>query len=41
MTKQRLSRLAEVVLVSLFFLMAVYLTLAATVGQPSLWVLAR
>lgn len=41
MTKQNLSKIAEVVLVSLFGLAAMFITFSAVLGPPSLWMLAR
>ena len=41
MTKQNLSKIAEVVLVSLFSLAAMFVTFSAVLGPPSLWMLAR
>jgi hypothetical protein len=40
MTKRNLSKIAEMVLVSFFALAAVFVTLSAAIGPPSLWVLA-
>jgi hypothetical protein len=41
MTKQNLSKIADVVLMLLFCLAAVFVTLSAVLGPPSLWILAR
>jgi hypothetical protein len=41
MTKQNLSKIADVVLLSLLALAAVFVTLSAVLGPPSLWMLAR
>jgi len=41
MAKQNLSKIAEVVLLLLFSLAAVFVTLSAVLGPPSLWMLAR
>jgi len=41
MTKQNLSKIADVVLLSLLALAAVLVTLSAVLGPPSLWMLAR
>ena len=40
MTKQNLSKIADVVLTLLFCLAAVFVTLSAVLGPPSLWILA-
>jgi hypothetical protein len=41
MTKQSLSRIADMVLVSLLALAATFVTLSAVLGPPSLWMLPR
>ena len=41
MTKQNLSKIADVVLMLLLCLAAVFVTLGAVLGPPSLWLLAR
>jgi hypothetical protein len=41
LTKQSLSKIAETVLLSLLALAAVFVTLGAVLGPPSLWMLAR
>jgi hypothetical protein len=41
MTKQNLSKIADVVLLSLLALAAVFVTVSAVLGPPSLWMLAR
>jgi hypothetical protein len=41
MTKQNLSKITEMVLVALLALTAVFVTLSAVLGPPSLWMLAR
>jgi len=40
-TKQDLAKIADVVLILLFSLAAVFVTLSAVLGPPSLWILAR
>ena len=40
-TKQSLSKIAEMVLLSLLALAAAFVTLSAVLGPPSLWMLAR
>ena len=41
MTKQNLSKIADVALLSLLALAALFITLSAVLGPPSLWMLAR
>ena len=41
MTKQNLSKIGDVVLLSLLALAAVFVTVSAVLGPPSLWMLAR
>jgi len=41
MTNQNLSKIANVVLVSLLALAAVFVTLSAVLGPPSIWLLTR
>jgi hypothetical protein len=41
LTKQNLSKITEVVLLSLFALAALSVTLSAVLGPPSLWMVAR
>jgi hypothetical protein len=40
MTKHSLSKIADVALLSLLALAAVFVTLSAALGPPSLWILA-
>jgi len=40
-TKQNLAKIADVVLMLLFCLAAVFVTFSAVLGPPSLWILAR
>jgi hypothetical protein len=41
MTKQNLTKISEVVLLSFFGLVALAVTLSAVLGPPSLWMFAR
>jgi hypothetical protein len=41
MTKQNLSKITDVALLSLLALAALFITLSAALGPPSLWMLAR
>jgi hypothetical protein len=41
MTKQNLSKITDVALLSLLALAALFIMLSAALGPPSLWMLAR
>jgi hypothetical protein len=41
MTRQNLSKITDVVLLSLLALAAVFVTLSAVLGPPSLWLLTQ
>jgi hypothetical protein len=41
MMRQNLSKIADVVLLSLLALAAVFVTLSAVLGSPSLWLLTQ